>query len=122
LTIDRSLDSLDPRFYLKAIEFLARLTEAKIYVMVIETGRTWKRQEHLLEMGASQTKRSKHLSGEAIDLAPILQYKNGRVLQLEWSADAQLYKRMGEIASQIGGIRWGGDFKSFKDLVHFELE
>lgn len=65
---------------------------------------------------------SKHnqLPSLAVDLAPL--QPDG---SLSWD-DIRLFQEMGEIVKQEAArlridIRWGGDFKTWKDYPHFEL-
>lgn len=85
---------------------------------VLEGKRTLARQRELVAQGASKTMKSRHLTGHAVDLAPLL---GGKV-----SWDWPLYHRLAPIikraASDIGQpIEWGGDWKSFKDGPHWQL-
>lgn len=71
----------------------------------------------LSDMEAKQkvtwTLKSKHIDGQAIDIAPI---RNGRVW---WGAPDAVWQRMGEIG-KLNGLAWGGDWKN-KDTPHFEV-
>lgn len=55
---------------------------------------------------------SKHNYGKAVDFCFIV---NG-----EASWDERLYRNIGRWA-KIVGLKWGGDWKSFKDLPHVEI-
>lgn len=85
---------------------------------VTEGIRTLDRQKELYKKGLSKTMKSKHLIGRAVDLVA---YVDGKVT---W--DKQPYHiialamERAAIELQVG-IRWGGDFKSFFDGPHFEL-
>jgi hypothetical protein len=57
---DRRLSSLDPKFYPHACEFLARLTEAGIPVMIVSTRRTLAEHAENLARGVSWSPHSKH--------------------------------------------------------------
>lgn len=85
---------------------------------IVEGLRTKERQEELVKAGKSQTMSSKHLDGNAID---ILAYVNGKGTY-EWKYYEEISKYF-KYASTILGvpIHWGGDWKTFKDGVHFEL-
>ena len=85
---------------------------------VTEGIRTLDRQKELYKKGVSKTMKSKHLIGRAVDLVA---YVDGKVT---W--DKQPYYAialaMERAATELQvGIRWGGDFKSFFDGPHFEL-
>lgn len=95
------------------------LQESPLDFVVIEGLRTRARQIELVESGASQTMNSRHLTGHAVDLMPI--GPNGPAF------DWPLYDRLGpavkEAADKEGvSLVWGGDWKSFRDGPHFELD
>ena len=80
--------------------------------------RTLAEQKVLVAKGASKTLRSRHLTGHAVDLAATI---DGKV---RW--DWPLYARLAEFMKQAAKIEnvpitWGGDWKTFKDGPHFEL-
>lgn len=85
---------------------------------VIEGLRTLERQKMLVAQGKSQTLKSKHLTGDAVDLGA---WVDG---QISW--DAKHYDAIKEAmfkAAEEKGVKlvWGGVW-SFKDLVHFQLD
>jgi peptidoglycan L-alanyl-D-glutamate endopeptidase CwlK len=85
---------------------------------VLEGLRTPARQRELMKQGATKTLNSRHLTGHAVDLAPLL---GGKV-----SWDWPLYHRLAKIvkaaaAAENVPIQWGGDWRSFKDGPHWEL-
>ena len=85
---------------------------------VTEGLRSLKRQKELYAQKVSQTLKSKHLIGRAVDLVA---YVDGVI-----SWDKQYYYTialaMERAAIELNvDIRWGGDFKSFFDGPHFEL-
>lgn len=116
--MSRALNDLSPRFKPLAIELLARLTEAGIPVMVIDTLRTPEEHAANLAKGVSWTTRSKHLDGDAIDICPYAIYDVGGPDKLNWDAGHPVWKRIGEIGESLG-LRWGGRWKQ-KDMGHFE--
>lgn len=101
---------------------------------VLEGLRTETRQRQLFKQGATKTLNSRHITGHAVDLAPMI---DGKV-----SWDWPLYHRLAEIVRMASlaekvPIRWGGTWKllsaiegpitaknlsrSFPDGPHFEL-
>jgi peptidoglycan L-alanyl-D-glutamate endopeptidase CwlK len=95
------------------------LQESPLDFVVIEGLRTRARQIELVQSGASQTMNSRHLTGHAVDLMPI--GPNGPAF------DWPLYDRLGpavKAAADKEGVSlvWGGDWKSFRDGPHFELD
>jgi peptidoglycan L-alanyl-D-glutamate endopeptidase CwlK len=88
---------------------------------VIEGLRTRKRQEQLVASGASQTINSRHLTGHAVDLLP-LDPTTGKG-EFAWPLYDQLGPAVKAAAKKEGvPIVWGGDWTSFKDGPHFELD
>jgi peptidoglycan L-alanyl-D-glutamate endopeptidase CwlK len=80
---------------------------------VTEGLRTLERQEELFKAKKSQTMKSRHLHGFAIDLYPG---------SWDWPDFYKLEKAMKTAASELGiPLEWGGDWKSFKDGPHFQL-
>ena len=92
----------------------------RIDFAIISGKRTIKEQKELVKKGKSKTLNSRHLSGNAIDIAPIdPKTKKGnfdRVLALEIAT--AFYQ-----AAQNQGVKieWGGTWKNFEDIPHFEL-
>ena len=81
--------------------------------------RTLAEQKKLVAMGASKTMRSRHLTGHAIDLAPI--GPNGKVAW-DWPLFYKLAPAMKNAAIELEvALEWGGDWKSFPDGPHFQL-
>ena len=95
-------------------------------ITILEGMRTEDSQRELVAKGASQTMKSKHIEGKAVDIAPypVPDWKNkdqfvymaGRVMQ--------------EADNQKVPVRWGGNWdrdnevvtdQKFDDLVHFEI-
>lgn len=86
--------------------------------------RTIERQRQLVEAEVSQTLNSKHLTGNAVDVAPY---------PIDWHDLNRWYAFGGyvrAVAEQLGiHVRWGGDWdmdwtftdQSFHDLPHWEL-
>ena len=86
---------------------------------ISEGVRDIERQRKLVNEGKSQTIKSKHLIGRAVD---VFAYVDGGV---SWDKEhyytiAKAFKLAAEELNVA--IRWGGDFKSFFDGPHFELE
>lgn len=85
---------------------------------VTEGVRTEQRQRELLAAGASTTMNSRHLTGHAVDLAAWV----GRELRWDWPLYHKIAEAMKSAAAELGvSIKWGGDWKVFKDGPHFEL-
>lgn len=85
---------------------------------VLEGLRTKERQKQLFAQRATKTMNSRHLTGHAVDLAPMIA---GEV-RWDWPLYHQLAKTVKAAAVAEGAtIQWGGDWVSFKDGPHWEL-
>lgn len=72
---------------------------------VLEGRRTVERQRQLLAKGATQTMKSNHITGDAVDLAPIV---NGQV-SWDWKYYYPIAQAMKQAAQELNVvIRWGG--------------
>ncbi len=116
--MSRRLDDLHTHFRPLAVELLARLTEAGIPVMVVDTLRTMEEHKANLAKGTSWVSHSLHLDGLAIDVAPWKVYDLHGPDKLEWDADDPVWQRIGRIGESLGLI-WGGRWKK-RDMGHFE--
>ena len=96
------------------------LQESPLDFIVIEGLRTVERQREMVAKGASRTMNSRHLTGHAVDLLPI--GPGGRAA-FDWPLYHQLAPAV-KAAAEAEGVKiaWGGDWKSFKDGPHFELD
>jgi len=95
--------------------------------IVTEGLRSRERQAQLVAIGASRTMNSRHLTGHAVDLADWLDDGDGAVEQGEIRWDWPLYEQIGAAvkaaAKELGvPIIWGGDWVSFRDGPHVELD
>lgn len=85
---------------------------------VLEGLRTAKRQQELLDAGATTTLRSRHLTGHAVDLGALV----GGKVRWDWPLYHQIAIAMKRAARELDlPLEWGGDWKSFKDGPHFQL-
>lgn len=85
---------------------------------VLEGLRSVERQKQLYASGASKTMNSRHLTGHAIDVAPLV---DGAV-----SWDWPLYHQLAPVIKQAArdlrvSLEWGGDWRTFKDGPHWQL-
>ena len=84
---------------------------------VIEGIRSINRQRELFKKGASTTMNSRHITGHAVDMVP---------WPVDWN-DLERFEIMSEAMKAAAEelevpIVWGGDWKSFYDAPHFELD
>lgn len=85
---------------------------------VVEGLRTLERQKQLLAQKATTTLKSRHLTGHAVDLCALV---NNQVTY-EYQYYIQISETMKSAAKELGVvIEWGGDWKTFKDGMHFQL-
>ena len=75
------------------------------------------RQRELLKAGKSTTLNSRHITGHAVDMVPY---------PVDWE-DLERFELMAEAMKEAADeldipIVWGGDWKSFYDAPHFELD
>ena len=116
----RKLDDLSPAFRPKAVEFLARLTEAGIHVLIVDTLRSAAEQQENIAKGVSWTLHSKHLTGDAIDIAPFAQYVLHGDNKVQWDVTDPIWMKLGTLGESCGLV-WGGRWMKTPDLGHFEL-
>ena len=113
--MDTSLTSLSDRFRPFAEAFLWKCQHLGIPIVVVCTRRTDAEQSDCLARGVSWTTHSKHLTGDAIDVATreLMAMKNWGPGDPEWT-------RIGEIGESLGLV-WGGRFHR-PDWGHFEIK
>jgi len=85
---------------------------------VLEGLRTVERQKQLVAQGASKTMNSRHITGHAVDLAPMI----GGKVRWDWP----LYHKLAKVIKSAAAdekvpLQWGGDWRAFKDGPHWEL-
>ena len=104
----------------RVVERAIELTEVDF--VVTEGLRTIDRQRELVKAGASTTMNSRHITGHAVDLAAWMVVGGKGQVRWDWPLYAKLAGAMKDAAAELGvSIVWGGDWKSFKDGPHFEL-
>lgn len=86
--------------------------------MVIEGLRTVARQKELFAAGATRTMNSRHLTGHAVDLAA---WVGG--IRWDWPLYDAIAVAVKKAAKELNvPITWGGDWTTFRDGPHFELD
>jgi peptidoglycan L-alanyl-D-glutamate endopeptidase CwlK len=100
----------------KVVERAIKLSEVDF--TVIEGLRTLERQRKLVDAGASQTMKSRHLTGHAVDLAAWVDDQ----VDWSWPLYDKIAAAMKQASAQVGvPIEWGGNWTSFRDGPHFQL-
>lgn len=108
----------------KLVDVVKRALElSPVDFTVIEGVRNPERQKELFAQGFTKTLNSKHFVnsktgfGHAVDIVPLpVNWNNPKPFGLVAEA-------MKKAADELGvKITWGGDFRTFKDLPHYQLE
>jgi len=82
---------------------------------VTEGIRHIERQRQLVATGKSTTLNSRHLTGHAVDLVPY-------PVSWDWEYFYPIADAMKQAAEELDvDLEWGGDWKSFPDGPHFQL-
>jgi peptidoglycan L-alanyl-D-glutamate endopeptidase CwlK len=94
------------------------IKESPLDFSISEGLRTKERQKVLFDAGKSQTMNSRHITGNAVDIAVI------REGEVTW--DFKYYQLVAEHIKKVAkelkiDIVWGGDWTSLRDGPHFEL-
>lgn len=103
------------------------ITRTPFDFTVLEGVRTREKQEEYVRKGTSKTMNSRHLTGHAVDIAPLI---GGQIPWNDKSKFNTIADLMLACAKELGiAIRWGGDWnengdwkdEKFYDGPHFEL-
>jgi peptidoglycan L-alanyl-D-glutamate endopeptidase CwlK len=87
--------------------------------LITEGLRTVERQQQLVAAGASKTMNSRHITGHAVDFAPIVE--GG--IRWDWPLFPPVAQAFKSAAAEYGiQIVWGGDWAKFRDGPHVELD
>lgn len=85
---------------------------------ITEGVRSLERQKELFSSGKSQTMRSRHLTGHAVDIGVLVD----GTLTWEFPKYQIVADHIKKVAKELGiPLEWGGDWVSFKDGPHFQL-
>ncbi|GKU82943.1 M15 family metallopeptidase [Niallia sp. NCCP-28] len=99
----------------KAIEWYKYLIENEINVLIYETIRSVETQRENVRKGASQTMKSFHIVGQALDF--VMVDSKGNAL---WTGyDSSDAKKAISKAKSLG-FEWGGDWSGFVDKPHLQ--
>ncbi len=91
---------------------------SKVDFMVVEGLRTLERQKQLKAAGASTILNSRHITGHAVDIVPMLDGK----ARWDWPMFHRLAPFVLKAAKQVGvRVEWGGDWTRFPDGPHWQL-
>ena len=101
-------------------QFIKRVQKETGYDVIITSGyRTFEKQQQLYDSGQTTARagNSFHNYGMAIDINLI---RFGKYIGMINTKSAWLETGVPQIAEEMG-LRWGGNFSSFYDPVHFDL-
>jgi uncharacterized protein YcbK (DUF882 family) len=108
------LKNLNPEMRKRTEQLIAYANSNGYDVKITSGKRTSEEQKQLQKKYAKQpgrvAKRSAHVAGKAIDIEV---YKNGVKVD-------EGYNLLGNYAKNELGMRWGGDFKSYRERWHFD--
>ncbi|MBT2725132.1 M15 family metallopeptidase [Bacillus sp. ISL-46] len=110
-----NIEKLADHTKIAALKWHDYLVENKIDILIYETIRTKAQQEENVRKGASQTMRSYHLVGQALDFVPVVKG------QPDWDGyDKPEVKKAIAEAKRLG-FEWGRNWKSFVDKPHLQF-
>jgi muramidase (phage lysozyme) len=102
---------------MKVIKRAQEISEVKFHVH--EGLRTVERQAEMVRRGWSKTMNSKHLTGRAVDLRAD---GDPAVGDLDAAKYAKINEAIAKASKEAGvPVEWGGNWKGFKDIPHFQL-
>lgn len=110
-----TIDTLAPNTRAAALKLHDYAVKNNIDILIYEGIRTLEQQKQNVARGASQTLKSYHIVGQAIDFVPV---KNAKAV---WDGygSADVLKFVAE-AKRLG-FEWGGDWKDFVDKPHLQF-
>ena len=112
---NKNLKGVHPAL-VKVIE--AAMRESKVPFLVTEGLRTKARQAELVKAGASKTMNSRHLTGHAVDIVPIV----GREISWKTPAFKEPLDAIRAVAKRLKvDVEFGADWRTFKDHPHVQL-
>lgn len=93
---------------------------------VLEGMRTLETQRAYVAKGASKTMKSRHLTGHAIDIAPLLDIDRDGKIETEEMFHWPLFYKLAPVVKAAAAaegvqIEWGGEWRTFKDGPHWQL-
>jgi len=104
------LATLEPRFRQRVAAYTRAVRGVGVPLIVISGFRTAATQAHLIRSGRTTATRSRHLTGQAVDVA-LAGLTTAQVPRVWWNW-------LGIVGEHFG-LRWGGRFRRV-DLNHFD--
>ncbi|MFJ5625631.1 peptidoglycan-binding protein [Peribacillus loiseleuriae] len=99
-----------------ALQWYQYCCEQEIDLLIYETTRTLEDQARNYQSGASQTMRSYHLVGQALDFVPV---KDRKTI---WNGFGSTKIKKAIAKAKQLGFTWGGDWTTLVDKVHLQYE
>jgi len=102
------------------------LESSPIDFVITEGLRTKARQVEMVAKGASKTMKSRHITGHAVDLVPLLDLDKDGKIEVEemynWPVMRKLAPWVVLAAKDVHiPIEWGGTWTTFPDGPHYQL-
>lgn len=110
-----ALAELAPNTKAAANKWYDYLAKNKIEVLIYDARRTEAEQRANVNSGASQTMKSYHIVGQAIDFVPAS--SNGKV---DWGGYSRADIKKAVAEAKRLGFEWGGDWSNFVDKPHLQ--
>lgn len=128
LPVDRlsRLGGVDPRLIFVMLDGLYRYyanedPNETVNWRVTHGLRTEAEQAKLVREGKSQTLRSYHIEGRAVDMAAITHNWETAIWDVEHYRTLNKYVQ--QASDEVGlAVTWGGDWKNFVDACHWQIE
>lgn len=98
-----------------ALKWHNYLVANNIDLLIYETIRTVEQQRENVKKGASQTMKSYHLVGQALDFVPIVSGNS------DWNGYGRANVKQAIAEAKRLGFEWGGDWKGFVDKPHLQF-
>jgi peptidoglycan hydrolase-like protein with peptidoglycan-binding domain len=122
---DQRLSHVHPVLAIRGRSLLELCAYENIAVLITQGLRTWEEQDALYAQGRTAGTKGKivtkakggssfHNFGLAFDIVVL-----DSLGKADWDASHPSWKRAAEIGKSVG-LEWGGDWKSFKDIPHFQ--
>lgn len=121
----RKIEDLHPKVQPLARKLIEVCAAEGIKIQVTATLRDFEYQNSLYAQGRTKPGpivtnakggQSLHNYGVAFDVVPV---RDGKAVWGTTGADGALWRRIGVLGASLG-LEWGGDWKSLKDLPHFQ--
>lgn len=113
-----NIAKLAPNTRKAALVWYEWLIDNEMDVLIYETIRTKQLQQQYVATGKSQTMKSYHLVGQALDFVPV-DSEDGSTL---WGGYGSADMKKAVAKAKALGFVWGGDWASFVDKPHLQYE